>query len=106
MSTRCICPICWHAENRRARRNGGEPCHDDADSLEWCPPYGGARGQQVTRWDYGAWVCWICEARFTENDAAMLIDAVLRADPGVDPPADPAAMFPDAERAYRRKPTG
>jgi len=73
------CPVCWHRESMRVRRNGGD-ARDmrPEEHMEWHRPYGGARGQQVTRWDCGHWRCCVCDASFTPDDAAILLDAVLR----------------------------
>jgi len=39
---------------------------------------------QVTKWDCGAWRCPGCEATFIPDDAAILLDAVLRHDGHLD----------------------
>lgn len=72
------CPVCWHSKTMRCREYGGEPQDTTpAEHMEWHPPYGGARGQQVTRWDDGAWGCPGCGLRLTRQDAVVLLDAVL-----------------------------
>jgi hypothetical protein len=79
------CPICWHRETMRARLHGGDPSDTTpADHLEWHRPFGGAKGQQITRWDMGSWRCPGCGAAFTPDDAAILLDAVLRNGFGTD----------------------
>jgi len=77
MTQPAICPVCWHWEELRVRRNGGEPCHDDPAVMRWNRPYGGARGQQVTRMDGGFWKCEICQVALTPHEAGVLLDAVL-----------------------------
>ena len=42
-----LCPVCWHEETWRAIRQHGEPVHDDASTMLWHRPEGGARGQIV-----------------------------------------------------------
>lgn len=73
------CPLCWHEETMIARRNEREPIRDhmlDICKMEFVPPYGGARGQQITRWDQGSYVCAVCGARLNERDLHILLDAV------------------------------
>jgi len=48
-----LCPVCWHEETFRAIRQNGEPVRDDASTMLWHRPEGGARGQIVTMWDGG-----------------------------------------------------
>lgn len=73
------CPVCWHREAMRVRLHGGEPRDTEPqDHMEWHRPYGGARGQQVTRGDLGFWRCPGCQVALTPDEAAILLDAVLR----------------------------
>lgn len=61
----------------RARRAGTEGRDlRPEEILEWARPYGGARGQVVTRWDGGTWHCPACDVALTPRDAAVLLDAV------------------------------
>jgi hypothetical protein len=94
------CPACWHETTVRSRLDGYEPCHADAHVMDWCSPYGGARGQQVTRWDGGAWSCRVCGLRLSPRDAGVLLDAALMcSDPDCDSIED--GMHEDARRALR-----
>lgn len=75
----CQCPLCWHEETMIARHNEREPIRDhmlDICKMEFVPPYGGARGQQITRWDQGSYVCAVCGARINDRDLHILLDAV------------------------------
>lgn len=77
-SIRPPCPICWHEETMRDRKSGDlERDLRPEETLEWHRPYGGARGQVVTRWDGGSWRCPTCDVALTPRDAAVLFDAVL-----------------------------
>lgn len=78
MSDRPPCPVCWHEETMRAARQERLE-HDLTDEtlLLWQRPYGGARGQVVTRWDGGSWQCPTCGVVLIPHDAAVLLDAVL-----------------------------
>lgn len=100
MSTTPIpCPICMHEETLRCRLRGDAPMHDDPALMAWVPPYGGARGQQVTKWDGGAWVCRLCQTRLTAHEAGVLLDAVLMcAVPDCDSIED--GMHADTRRAF------
>jgi len=60
-----------------ACRNRRETCHDDTPQMRFSRPYGGARGQQVTRGDAGWWRCEVCDLSLTPNEAGVLLDAVL-----------------------------
>jgi len=72
------CPVCWHEETMRVRRNGGKERETtQAEHLEWRSPYGGACGQQVSRTDGGYWRCPTCGVVLIPREAAVLLDAVL-----------------------------
>ena len=95
------CPACLHEETMRARRHDREPCYDDVEVMHWHRPYGGARGQQVTRWDGGFWVCQICGLRLTNRDAGVLLDAALmHMDPNCDSITD-EGVHADTVRAFK-----
>jgi hypothetical protein len=86
------CPLCWHEETMIARHNKREPIRDhmmDICKMGFVPPYGGARGQQITRWDQGLYECAVCGARLNESDLHILLDAV-----GI---TDAAAQQPDGQ---------
>ena len=89
------CPLCWHEETMIARRNGRDPFRDHLAEckMEFCPPYGGARGQQCTRWDNGSYVCAMCGARLDERDLYVMLDAVGLTDGDHD--ADAYALPPN-----------
>ena len=78
MSKQYQCPLCWHEETMAARRNEREPIRDNMGicTMEFMPPYGGPRGQQITRWDNGSYVCAVCGARLDDRDLHILLDAV------------------------------
>lgn len=78
MTTPIQCPVCLHDETMRARIHEREPMHDDVALMRWRPPHGGARGQVVTRWDEGSWVCERCDLPLSPHDAGVLLDAALR----------------------------
>jgi hypothetical protein len=99
VSRRTLCPVCWNKETLRARLNEREPCRDDPPQMTWHRPYGGPRGQIVTRWDGGWWACEQCEFRATAHDVGVLLDAALMAsDPDCDSIRD--GMHEDARLAF------
>lgn len=100
MSVRPIlCPVCWHEETLRARVGAHESCHDDPALMHWQRPHGGARGQVVSVWDGGCWLCEACGARMTPHHAAVLIDAALYChDPDCDS-IDEEGYYSDSRRA-------
>lgn len=71
------CPVCTHDETMRARLDEREACYDDSPRMRWSPPPGGYRGQEVSRWDRGAWTCEACDLALTPRDAYVLLDAAL-----------------------------
>ena len=96
-----ICPYCWHEETLRARLNKREPCRDDAATMYWVKPYGGARGQQVTKWDGGHWKCKFCEIVLTAREAGIFLDAALMCS---DPDCDSITkdgLHKDTEEAFK-----
>ena len=83
----------------RAQLNGHEPVHDDVAPMRWRPPQGGARGQIVTRWDEGSWLCGRCDLALNPNDAGVLLDAALRhSHPDCDSIRD--GLHEDVRRAF------
>jgi hypothetical protein len=98
VSEKIPCPACLHEETMRARFHEREPVHDDMALMAWVPPYGGARGQQVTKWDGGGWVCQVCQLRLTPHEAGVLLDAALmHYDPRCDSIVD--GVHADTRRA-------
>ena len=94
------CPACMHERTAQGRIERFDVVHDDPALMDWCPPYGGARGQQVSRWDGGAWACRVCGLRLSPRDAGVLLDAALmHVDPDCDSIVD--GMHADAVRALR-----
>ena len=72
------CPVCWHEQTIHARANGDDPREPRPEEhMEWHPPPGGPRGQQLTRVDAGYWRCPACDVVLTPREAAVLLDAVL-----------------------------
>lgn len=99
MSDPIQCPICMHEETLRARLDGREPCYDDAAQMRYHRT-GGMRGQTLTRWDLGTWVCETCAAALSPRDAGVMLDATLmHVDPECDSIVD--GMHADAMRAFR-----
>ena len=92
-----LCPVCWHEETFRAIRQNGEPVRDDASTMLWHRPEGGARGQIVTMWDGGHWRCQTCGISLPPRMAGVLIDAVLRvSDPDSDSYDENEKVFADS----------
>lgn len=56
---RARCPFCF--------LESGE-----TDSMFWCNPPGGYRGQVVTPWDAGWWQCDTCSLRLNKRMAEIL----------------------------------
>lgn len=89
-----------HRETVRARRNGGDPCYDDACLMFWHRPHGGPRGQQISVWDSGWWECDTCKIRLHTEAAGLLLDAALmHADPHCDS-IGPDGYHADTIRAF------
>lgn len=104
MTLPVLCPVCFHEETMRARRNGGEPCHDDPVLMRWQPPLKRAGGQVVTPYDFGWWLCDMCGIRLAPEQAATLIDAVLYCnDPNCDS-RDEEGFYADSIRAAKGGP--
>jgi hypothetical protein len=96
------CPACMHTETMQAREHGREASYidDDAAVMDWRPPFGGARGQQCSRWDDGSWLCRVCQLALSPHDAGVLLDAVLmHRDPHCD--SITAGLHEDTRRAFR-----
>jgi hypothetical protein len=97
------CPYCWHEETLKARLNNREPCRDDSSSMYWVKPYGGPRGQQVTKWDGGRWHCEICDISLTAREAGVFLDAALmNSDPDCDSIVD--GLHQDTHEALKETP--
>lgn len=61
----------------RCRQDTSKPFVQDG-YLKWQRPYGGAKGQQVTRWDIGYYNCDACGAHLSERDVVILGDVIYR----------------------------
>lgn len=99
-----ICPVCWHRTTifRGKFRCGSVRKPEDIHSMYFSPPLGGTMGQMVTKWDDGAWRCEMCQFSVTPSEAALMIDAVLRADCEGKEEKDPENVdhFKEAVLAY------
>ena len=73
------CPLCWQEEVMHCSRLPREPGDfKEPEPLDWVRPYGGPKGQQVTRWDLGFWKCHECGAHFNERDLTILARVIFK----------------------------